>query len=460
MATSKQVTVSSDMNPSQNERTPNQGTTVSALPDDLLQRLRTLEAASARHERLLADAQAATSEWERALDAIEDPICIVTTDYSLLYANAAYARLFGSEHDGHDRHYCFNASQAYAEGRPGPCDECPLPCAVHGRRPGFAQQEWRTADGLDEPASTRTYQRWTYPIVNADGGVDRVVEVLKDVSEQERMRHAIAQEDALREADRLKSELLGTVSHELRSPLTAIKGYAATLLRHERRLPPEERREFLHAITEASDRLEVIIDRLLEMSQLETGASAPQMEPVDVVRVAREAVAAAERTVSGDSTTTQTFETRILTEGVPATRSWTVIQADSRMLRAALDNLIENAVKYTPEGGRVTVTVGAAQTGPDGAPLRDMLEIVVRDTGVGIPAEQLSRVFERFHRVDTRLTREVDGMGLGLALCQRIAELHGGRTWAESVPNEGSAFHLALPMAPATERESAPITGR
>ena len=446
------------MKPSQHELTPNPSTTVSAPPDDLLQRLRALEAMAARHERLLADAEAATSEWERALDAIEDPICIVTPDYALLYANTAYHKLFGPEHDGHDRHYCFTASQAYAEGRPGPCDECPLPCAVHARRPGFAQQEWRAPEGPDGAAPTRTYQRWTYPIVNANGGVDRVVEVLKDVSEQERMRRAAAEEDALREADRLKAELLGTVSHELRSPLTAIKGYAATLLRHERRLPPEERREFLRAITEASDRLEVIIDRLLEMSQLETGAIVPHQEPVDVVRVARDAIAAAERKVNGLSTATQTFEVRLLTEGVPSTRSWMVIQADTRMLRTALDNLIENAVKYTPEGGRVTVTVGVAHTGADGAPLPDMLEIVVRDTGVGIPAEQLGRVFERFHRVDTRLTREVGGLGLGLALCQRIAELHGGCIWAESAPNEGSAFHLALPLAAAPIQETAPIT--
>lgn len=445
------------MNPSQGEQAPHM--TVSALPDDLLQRLGALEAMAARHERRLADAEAASSDWERVLDAIDDPICIVSADYALLYANAAYIKLFGPERDGHERHYCFTAArQLHADGAHGPCEECPLPCSVHGRRPGFAQQEWRAPAGPDGAEETRVYQRWTYPIVNANGGVDRVVEALKDVTEQERLRRAIAEEDALREADRLKAELLGTVSHELRSPLTAIKGYAATLLRHERRLPAEERREFLRAITEAADRLEVIIDRLLEMSQLETGSITPHLEAVDVVRVAREAITAAERRAGAVPTAAHHIELRVLHEGAPATDDWTIIPADSRMLRDALDNLLENAVKYTPEDGRVTVTVGAARNGADGAPLPEMLEIVVRDTGVGISAEQLGRVFERFHRVDTRLTREVDGLGLGLAICKRIAELHGGSIWAESAPNEGSAFHLALPLAPAAERAgSAPI---
>lgn len=441
--------------------------------EQLAAQIQGLEAVIARYERLLSGAQETNHEWEHIFDAIEDPICVVTADYRLVHANTAYIRLFGAPSDHWGQHYCFvlDGDHTGLPGRYGPCADCPLPDTVRTRRAGFAQQVWRFAGGPGGVAQSKTYQRWTYPIVNADGTVDRVVEVLKDVTEQERMRRTVASTEALREADRLKAELLGTVSHELRSPLTAIKGYAATLLRHERRLPREERHEFLEAIGEASDRLEVIINRLLEMSQLETGSITPHLASVDVAQVVREAIAFAEQHVQASETGRYAFALRTLgrysSSGRTAPLATPVIDADARLLRDALDNLLENAVKYSPGGGNIEVTIGVC-TADDagggagasgeaaaeieavhaaGAAPAEMLEIVVRDTGVGIPAEHLGRVFERFHRVDTRLTREVDGLGLGLAMCKRIAELHGGSIWAESAPGEGSAFHLVLPLA-------------
>ena len=425
--------------------------------DELLQRLQALEAMAVRHERLIEDSQAETSEWERALDAIEDPICLLTPDYWLLWANAAYTRLFGVDRERHERHFCFSVSGGAEQGgTAGPCEDCPLPSVILERRSGFVQQEWMSPVGPDGSREMRTYQRWIYPVVNTHGAVERIVEVLKDVTEQEQMRHAIAQDEALREADRLKAELLGTVSHELRSPLAAIKGYAATLLRHERRLPPEERHEFLRAIVDASDRLETIIDRLLEMSQLETGSARPQFSSVDIVRVVREALLAAEQKDGDPSQRSHTFELIITPKDGSPSLPPPVIEADPRLVREALDNLLENAVKYTPEGGLISVTVTVSKDGVVGAQPGGTVEITVRDTGVGIPAEHVGRVFDRFHRVDTRLTREVDGLGLGLAMCKRIAELHGGSIWAESAPNEGSAFHLSLPFAQVAERLEQP----
>jgi signal transduction histidine kinase len=145
-----------------------------------------------------------------------------------------------------------------------------------------------------------------------------------------------------------------------------------------------------------------------------------------------------------------------------------------------LDNLLENAVKYTPDGGDIAVTVREraadpvvppeqsqhaavrAETPPDAPPhivAGPALEISVRDTGVGIPTEHLGRVFDRFHRVDSRLTRDVDGLGLGLAICKRIVELHEGIIWAESQPGQGSTFHVVLPLttnsAPRAQTEDA-----
>ena len=297
----------------------------------------------------------------------------------------------------------------------------------------------------------------------------QVLEIVMDATEHEHLLEVKQQADALRAADRLKAELLATVSHELRSPLTSIKGYAATLLRHERRLPREERHEFLLAIVAASDRLEVIIDRLLEMSQLTTGTTTINRSTVDMRRLAADAISAAlqraAQTAPGQFTITLHTD-EAATGGTHAP----LVEADPRYMREVLDNLLENAVKYSPDGGTIAVVLRLVWPGaaPDEAPdastdsadrdsermaqptaaqRRPLLEILVRDTGVGIPSEHLGRIFEQFHRVDTRLTREVDGLGLGLALCQRIVELHDGRIWAESSPGDGSAFHVLLPLS-------------
>src|SRR2546423_12238585 len=162
---------------------------------------------------------------------------------------------------------------------------------------------------------------------------------------------------SLQEMDLLRAELLATVSHELRSPLPSTKGYAATLLRHERRISREERHEFLVAIAAASDRLERIIDRLLEMSQFETGTMSIERSPVDVVRLAHEAITAAEQQTSTQFPGHFTFHLRLKdADGVPSQETPLII-ADLRRLREVLDYLLENAINYSPEGGTIDVVV-------------------------------------------------------------------------------------------------------
>ncbi len=287
----------------------------------------------------------------------------------------------------------------------------------------------------------------------------------------------IADAQALRGMDLLKAELLATVSHELRSPLASVKGYAATLLRHERRISREERHEFLLAITEASDRLAVVIDRLLEISQLDTDAITIEPTTIDLAYLVREAITASEErfVVSQQAEEAPhalkryTFQLQIEDiHGKPCTEE-PLIQADRNRLREVLDHLLENAVLYSPEGGTVEVVIRpvilAGQVGCSSVPKdqdecravqretapsvrgpQGMIEICVCDHGIGIPQEQLEHIFESFHRLDTRLTREVNGLGLGLAISKRIVELHGGTIWAESNVGKGSTFHVRLPV--------------
>lgn len=159
------------------------------------------------------------------------------------------------------------------------------------------------------------------------------------------------------ETELLKAELLATLSHELRGPLTAIKGYAATLLRHERRISHEERHEFLLAMVAASDRLEHIVERLLEISQLETDALRIERSPVAVARLAREALTVAEQRAWGQTHTRFTFQLRLGDASGASTRDVPIILADPRRLREVLDQLLENAMNYSPQGGAIAIIV-------------------------------------------------------------------------------------------------------
>ena len=272
--------------------------------------------------------------------------------------------------------------------------------------------------------------------------------------ERTRELEAMSDHKALRDMELLKAELLATVSHELRSPLASIKGYAATLLRHERRISREERHEFLLAIEEASDRLAAVIDRLFEMSQLETGDIHIELTFVNLAYLVREAITALEqRFVEPEHQERQfTFTLQLEDEHRVPAHEEPVIWADRHHLREVLDNLLENAIHYSREGGAIEITICPIFTpshtimSPAQQEVQQMVEISVRDHGIGIPRAHLGRIFDRFHRVDTRLTREVNGIGLGLAICKRIVELHSGMIWAESEVGQGSTFHVWLPM--------------
>lgn len=306
---------------------------------------------------------------------------------------------------------------------------------------------------------------------------DAVGSVLVNVLLTERLREleVRTERNALRQMELLKAELLASVSHELRSPLTSIKGYAATLLRHEQRISREERHEFLVAINDASNRLVVVIDSLLEMSHLETDAISLEPTSVDIVSLVHEAIIAVEQGVGnpGNAGRTEerphmphhvTFSLHLEDSQKQPTTNEPRIQGDRRRLREVLDNLLENALLYSVQGGIVEVGIRPTSLQGfrgDGSSHHDtskgentmvrpgnasMIEIWVCDHGIGISSEHLPHVFDRFYRVDTQLTREVNGLGLGLAISKYLVELHGGTMWAESAIGEGSTFHVLLPI--------------
>jgi signal transduction histidine kinase len=229
---------------------------------------------------------------------------------------------------------------------------------------------------------------------------------------------------ALKKIDRLKTELLSTVSHELRTPLSSIKGYATTLMEHGEVLSREESREFLEIIDSESDRLDELIRNLLDMSRLEAGVLRIDREPTDLSEVARACMRRVQRHTDRHQLSLD-WETDLL------------VDVDPSRIAQVINNLMENAVKYSPDGGEIVTT---AQ--PQGA----MLQVSVADQGVGIPQRDLHRVFDRFHRVEGEISKKVGGTGLGLAICQRLVEAHGGKIWVESRIGRGSTFYFTVPL--------------
>jgi signal transduction histidine kinase len=254
-------------------------------------------------------------------------------------------------------------------------------------------------------------------------------------------------------SEHLLVELLATIGHEFRTPLSVIQGTTSMLLRQRQQLPAEEQLEFLHMIQTAGERLEFLTERLLELAQLQVGAIQLEYRVVDVSSVVREAIAHVEQEVPASLRDRVSFYLHCRDEVGNQTQEVPSVRGDVRRLREVLDQLLENAVRFSPNGGRIDVI---ARPAPQGGPASDLdqslerpsfLEICVCDLGVGIPDASLQRIFERFYRVDTSLTREVNSLGLGLTICEYLVALHQGRIWAESCTAGGSAFHLWLPLA-------------
>ena len=260
-----------------------------------------------------------------------------------------------------------------------------------------------------------------------------------------------ASKTTLPPTERRLVELLTTIGHEFLTPLTVIDGYTSTLLRRSRELAQEEHDEFLQIIQQASKHMEILMSRLIEIAELEAGIFQIALSLVDIPALVREAIAIAHRHIPEPLRDRFTFHLQCRDEVGKQTEEVPPVKGDERCLLKVLEHLLENAIRYSPEGGRIDVITRPAPQGriaSEHDQARDtpaFLEICVCDFGLGIAEEHLERIFEHFYRVDTRLTRQVYGLGLGLTLCNHLVALHHGRIWAESCPEGGSAFHMWLP---------------
>jgi len=265
----------------------------------------------------------------------------------------------------------------------------------------------------------RSFSVTATPVIALEGALTGgaptgAVLVLHDVSE-------------LRRLERVRHDFVANVSHEFKTPLTAIQGFAETLLSGALEDPRNNRR-FLEIIRDHATRLAVLTDDLLKLARIEAGKLEVQFGPVQLAEVIERCV---------ETSQFKAARKRITLE-IDLPPNLPLVYGDASLLRDVVQNLLDNAVQYTPETGRVRISARADQ---------GQAVVGVDDTGIGIPLADQERIFERFYRVDAARSREAGGTGLGLSIAKHIVEAHGGRLWVESEVGHGSKFSFSLSLA-------------
>ncbi len=340
-------------------------------------------------------------ELETILSGIGDGVLVVDADLRVMLMNPVATRIFSLE-----------APPPNGAPLPESIRQQPLYDLLDDIRTapaGSQMQEIELAPlGSDQ---LRTYQALATPLMVGQA-LQGIATVLRDITTQ-------------KELERMKSNFLSVVSHELRTPLHAIKGFVNIILMGKTGPVSEIQRDFLETVQEQTNNLQRLIDDLLEFSRLESGSVTLRLQPVDIP-VVIEAVVEKLSLAADSAHVTLTNETP---DDLPT------ILADPWRLEQVVTNLVDNAIKFTPAHGQVTI---------DAADLGDFIQISVADTGIGVPPEQRERIFDRFYQVDGGANRQYKGTGLGLTICRHIVEHHRGRIWVESGPGQGAIFRFTV----------------
>lgn len=347
---------------------------------------------------------------ETIINALTDGLLVIDRDARLLMANPSVSGLLGLPDDprGIPLERVFAGSPLRAEFREVPFPEAVRTVLHDGR---YVKNELITEDGHRE-----VYQVLWVPLRDADGSVSGAVILLHDVTD-------------FVELDRMKSNFISIVSHELKTPLTSIRGFVRLL--ETGRVGPinEKQRHYLDIVLQQTDSLTQLIEDLLDLSRIEAGIIEVRRERVDVQPV-----------ISG---VLDRLENLAREKGVRVSMSvpedLPPVTGDADRLAQVFTNLIHNAIKFTPSGGEVWVEATA-----DG----ETCLLKVSDTGMGISPQDLPRIFDKFYQADSSPTREQSGTGLGLSISRELVTAHGGRMWVESSRGKGTTFSFTLPLWP------------
>jgi PAS domain S-box-containing protein len=360
------------------------------------------------------EAVRAAGEARAVFYAIADGVLLTDPTGRVTAMNRAMEALSGwTELEARGRPYGDILPVSDDQGNLIPPGERPLARAIATGRPAGDQGfgvNLESRSGRRVPVSASSA-----PVLDPRSRVMGAVDVVRDVSQE-------------REIDEVKSALISTVSHELRTPLTLVHGFAELLALREN-MTPQRQRSAAAEILEASRRLGRLIDDLLSVSHMESGRLVIDPRPIDLACVV-ERVLSPFRAMAAR---------HVLRAKLPA--ALPLVRGDPDKVEQVLTNLVGNAIKYSPDGGEVLVSVEHDT---------EFVQVNVRDQGIGMSPREMSQLFEKFYRVDRDEVRRAGGTGLGLYITKRLVEMHGGGIWAESWPGTGSVFSFTLPLPTAT----------
>lgn len=363
-------------------------------------------AIAVRNAQLYQQVSAEKQQLDAIIQHSADGVMILDPDLRIQVFNRALSQMTGWPAETAIGRPCYEVLALEQASGPHPCGAEPVGL-------DFADGQPIEVEGLlARPGGSRLAVSLTYsPLYDEEGRLARVIVNVVDITR-------------FREAEEMKSTFVSVISHELKTPVALIKGYANTLAREDAHWDSATLREGLQVISEESDRLNGLINNLLDASRIQAGAFKLERGDVTLPKLAARVVENFRMQATGH---------RFVLD-FPA--DFPCVSGDEERLRQVLDNLVSNAIKYSPGGGEIRIggwSAGAQVT------------VYVADQGIGIPREEQGKLFQRFYRVDSSLRRSTQGAGLGLYLCKSIIEAHGGQIWLRSEPGKGTTVFFSLP---------------
>jgi two-component system, OmpR family, phosphate regulon sensor histidine kinase PhoR len=383
--------------------------------DELAELTASLNQAAASMDRTIHSLSGERNRSSAILRSMVEGVAVIDAEEKLVFSNQAFSQIL-------------NLGSSTGEGRPL------IEILRNFELLGLIRRALKGEEGLQNDILMGTIQPTCFsvtaaPVKALESDSHPATQPERRPTESEKPSGAVVvlhDVTELRRLERVRQDFVANVSHEFKTPLTAIQGFAETLLSGAVDDPRNNRR-FLRIIRDHATRLARLTDDLLKLARIEAGKLEVQLQPVGALEVVEACV---------ETALLKSNQKHIALE-VDVIPNLRPVRGDAALLRDVLQNLVDNAIQYTPPGGKIRISAEERK--------REVV-ITVADTGIGIPLSDQERIFERFYRVDAARSREAGGTGLGLSIAKHIVEVHGGRLWVESEVGAGSKFSFSIPV--------------